>query len=186
MLVKDSEIIADGTEQDIAFTVRDSSEKELTSGSLTLDVEEITFKPGDSIKLNLVLLPWGQGKEENDSNVRAVREDSGTKAVKVTAITGTLEDDALVPTIRVDNNVAEIKVTGGRNNNIVRFNGFTELECPTIYIKDGNNWIEATVCSENGYDGYGIHYNEDGTYGFSFVYSMDTPDQEHTFRLVQE
>ena len=186
MLVKDSEIIADGTEQDIAFAVRDSSEKELTSGSLTLDVEEITFKPGDSIKLNLVLLPWGQGKEENDSNVRAVREDSGTKAVKVTAITGTLEDDALVPTIRVDNNVAEIKVTGGRNNNVVRFNGFTELECPTIYIKNGDSWTEATVCSEKGYDGYGIHYNEDGTYGFSFVYSMDNPDQEHTFRLVQE
>ncbi len=186
MLVKDSKIVVGGTEQDIAFAVRDSSEKDLTSGSLTLDVEEITFKPGDSIKLNLVLLPWGQGKEDNDSNVRAVREDSGTKAAKVTAITGTLQDDELVPTIRVDNNVAEITVTGGRNNNVVRFDGFTELECPKIYIKDGDNWIEATVCSEKGYDGYGIHYNDDGTYGFSFVYTMDNPDVVHTYRLVQE
>ncbi len=185
MLIKDSEIIATGVEKDIAFAVRDSSSKSLTSGSLTLDVEEITFMPGDSIKLNLVLLPWGQGTEENDSNVRAVREDSGTKSVKVTAITGTLEDDALVPTIRVDNGVGEIKVTGGRNNNVVRFNGFTELECPKIYIKDGDSWLEASVCTEKGYDGYGVHYNDDGTYGFSFVYSMDNPDVEHTFRVVQ-
>ncbi len=185
MLINDSETVIGGTEQNIAFAVRDSSSKSLTSGSLTLDVEEITFKPGDSIKLNLVLLPWGDGTEENDSNVRAVREDSGVKDVKVTAITGTLEDDALVPTIRVDNGVGEIHVTGGRNNNVVRFNGFTELECPTIYIKDGDSWIEASVCTEKGYDGYGVHYNDDGTYGFSFVYSMDNPDVEHTFRVVQ-
>ncbi len=185
MLVKDSKIIADGTEQNIAFAVRDSSSKSLTSGSLTLDVKEITFKPGDSIKLNLVLLPWGVGTEETDSNVRAVREDSGTNSVKVTAITGTLEDDALVPTIRVDNGVGEIHVTGGRNNNVVRFNGFTELECPKIYVKNGDSWIEATVCSEKGYDGYGIHYNDDGTYGFSFVYTTDKPDTQHAFKVVQ-
>ena len=185
MLIKDSEMVIDGAAQNIPFAVRDSSEKELTSGSLTLDVEEITFKPGDSIKLNLVLLPWGDGTEENDGNVRAVREDSGTKAVKVTAITGTLEDDALVPTIRVDNGVGEIHVTGGRNNNVVRFNGFTELECPKIYVKNGDSWVEASVCTEKGYDGYGIHYNDDGTYGFSFVYTMDNPDTEHTFRVVQ-
>ena len=141
--------------------------------------------PGDSIKLNLVLLPWGQGKEDNDSNVRKVREDSGVKPVKVTAITGTLEDDKLVPTVRVDNGVGEITVTGDRNNNVVRFNGFTELECPKVYIKDGDSWVEASVCSENGYDGYGIHYNEDGTYGFSFVYSMDNPDVQHTFKVEQ-
>ena len=33
------------------------------------------------------------------------------------------------------------------------------------------------------YDGYCIHYNEDGTYGYSFVYEMDSPEEERTFRV---
>lgn len=186
MIVKDSKLIVDGAEQDATLVMRDSSTKSLTSGSLTYNLEEVTFKPGDSIKLNLVLLPWGQGKEENDSNVRAVREDSGTKAVKVTAITGTLEDDALVPTVRAENGAAEVVVTGGRNYNVIRFNGYEELECPDIYVKNGNEWVKAGVSSVNGYDGYTVHYNEDGTYGFSFTYFTDSPDTVHSFRIVQQ
>ena len=186
MIVKDSEVIIDGTAQNIAFAVRDSSTKSLTSGSLTLDAEETTFKPGDSIKLNLVLLPWGTGTEEDDGRVRAVREDSAVKPVKVTAITGEVEDDALVPTVRAENGVAEVTVTGGRNNIAIRFNGFTSMECPEVYVKDGNNWVLASLCSENGYDGYGIHYNEDGTYGFSFIYTMGNPNDQQSFKIVQK
>ncbi len=186
MLIRDSEVIVDGTEQNIAFAVRDSSSKSLTSGSLTLDAEEISFMPGDSIKLNLVLLPWGTGTEEDDSRVRAVREDSAIKPVKVTTITGEIEDDALVPTVRADNGVAEINVQGGRNYNVIRFNGFENLECPEIYVKSGNEWVAATVNSVNGYDGYTVHYNEDGTYGFSFTYLTDSPDTQHSFRIVQQ
>lgn len=186
MLIKDSDIIIDGTEQNIAFAVRDSSSKSLTSGSLTLDAEEINFKPGDSIKLNLVLLPWGTGTEEDDSRVRAVREDSLIKPVKVTALTGEAEEDALVPTVRAENGVAEITVTGGRNYNVVRFNGYEKLECPEIYVKNGDVWERASVNSVNGYDGYTVHYNEDGTYGFSFTYMTDSPDTVHSFKIVQK
>ena len=133
-----------------------------------------------------MLLPWGTGTEEDDGRVRAVREDSAVKPVKVTAVTGEVEDDALVPTVRAENGVAEVTVTGGRNNIAIRFNGFTSMECPEVYVKDGNNWVLASVCSENGYDGYGIHYNEDGTYGFSFIYTMGNPDDQQSFKIVQK
>ncbi len=186
MIIRNSKIIAGGTEQNIPFAVRDTSKKELTAGSLTLDTEEITFMPGDSIELTLILLPWGQGKEENDSNVRAVREDSALKPVKVEAVTGTVKEDALVPTVLADNGVAEVNVTGGRNYNAIRFDGFTSIECPTVYVKNGNEWVEAGTASENGYDGYGIHYNDDGTYSFSFVYFSDSPDVQNSFRIVQK
>ncbi len=186
MVVKDSEIIAGGAEQNIPFAMRDSSTKKLTSGSITLDTEKITFMPGDSIRLTLVLLPWGQGKEENDSNVRAVREDSALKPVTVTAVTGMVEEDALVPTVRAENGVAEVNVTGGRNYNVIRFNGYKNLECPEIYVKNGDVWEKASVNTAHGYDGYTVHYNEDGTYGFSFTYQTDSPDTVHSFRIVQK
>ncbi len=186
MIIRDSKIVADGEEQDIALAVRDTSKKELTSGSLTLDTEEITFMPGDSIEITLILLPWGQGKEENDSNVRAVREDSALKPLTLEAVTGTVKDDVLVPTVLADNGVAEVNAAGSRNYNVIRFDGFTKLECPTIYVKDGGEWVEASVCTELGYDGYGIHYNEDGTYSFSFAYFTDSPDTQHSFKIVQQ
>ena len=186
MIVRDSKIVMGGKEQNIAFAVRDTSKRSLTSGSLTLDVEEITFMPGDSIKLTLILLPWGQGKEDNDSNVRAVREDSALKPVSVQAVTGTVKEDALVPTVLADNGVAEVNVTGGRNYNAIRFDGFTKLECPKVYVKSGESWVEASTCSENGYDGYGVHYNDDGTYSFSFVYFADSPDAQYSFKIVQQ
>ncbi len=186
LIVKDSEIIMDGEKQDIALAVHDDSTKDLTIGCLTLDAEKITFMPGDSIKLNLVLLPWGQGTEKTDDKVRAVREDSGLKPLTVQAVTGTVKDDALVPTVLADNGVAEVNVSGSRNYNVIRFDGYTKLDCPTIYVKDGGEWVEASVCTELGYDGYGIHYNEDGTYSFSFAYFTDSPDTQHSFKIVQQ
>lgn len=186
MIIKDSKIVAGGEVQNIPFAVRESSTKKLTSGSLTLDTKEITFVPGDSIEMTLVLLPWGQGKEENDSNVRAVREDSALKPVKVEAVTGTVVEDAFLPRVRAENGVAEVNVTGGRNYNAIRFDGYTSLECPRVYVKSGEEWVEAFVNSENGYDGYTIHYNEDGTYSFTFVYFTDGPDVYNSFKIVQK
>lgn len=186
LVVKDSEIMMGGEKQDIALAVHDDSTKDLTVGCLTLDAEEITFMPGDSIKLSLVLLPWGQGTEKTDDQVRAVREDSALKPVTVTAVTGTVEEDAFVPTVRAENGVAEVTVKGGRNYNVIRFNGYEKLECPEIYFKNGDSWDKASVASVNGYDGYTVHYNEDGTYGFSFTYMTDSPDTVHSFRIVQK
>ncbi len=186
LIVKDSEIMIGGEKQDIALAVHDDSTKDLTVGCLTLDAEEITFMPGDSIKLSLVLLPWGQGTEKSDDQVRAVREDSAIKPVTVTAVTGAVEEDALVPTVRAENGVAEVTVKGGRNYNVIRFNGYEKLECPEIYVKNGDSWERASVASVNGYDGYTVHYNEDGTYGFSFTYQTDSPDTVHSFRIVQK
>lgn len=186
LIVKDSEIIMGGEKQDIALAVHDDSTRKLTVGCLTLDAEKITFMPGDSIRLNLVLLPWGQGTEKTDDRVRAVREDSALKPVKVQAVTGTVKDDALVPTVLADNGVAEVNVSGGRNYTTIRFDGFTKIECPKVYVKDGENWTEASTASVNGYDGYGIYYNDDGTYSFAFTYFTDKPDTQHSFKLVQQ
>lgn len=181
LVVRDSEVILDGKKADIPFVFKEFSTNEITRGALTLDTEKTSFKAGDSIKLTLVLLPWGVGYEENDSTVLMVREDSGLKPITITASKGTVKDDKLVPTVIAENGEAEFSINGGRNNIAVRVDGFTNLECPEIYM----NGEKINLASSNGYDGYSVYYNDDGTYSFSFVYEAKDPDTVYNFKVVQ-
>ncbi len=186
LLVKNTSVIKDGTEQDVSLIFRDSSEKDMTVGALTLDYGTVMFRPGDKITLELILLPWGIGTEEHDNNVRTVREDSCLYPTTVTAQVGKVLQDSLVPTVRCENNVAEVTVTGGRNYQAIRFDGYTGLACPSVYVLDGTQWVQASTAGIHGYDGYSVHYNEDGTYSFSFVYFSDDPETQYSFRIAQE
>ena len=186
MIIKNSIMVVNGKSADIPFVFRESSEKDITKGALTLDAKKISFRKGDRISIDMILLPWGTGTEENDAQVLAVREDSAEKPVTVTSKIGTVDYDSFLPVINCDNNVAEFSLRGGRNNIAVRVNGFTSLRCPDIYRKTENGWEKISLSSVNGYDGYTVYYNEDGTYGFSFVYASESPDYEYTFRVEQE
>lgn len=185
MIIKDSKITVDGKESDTPFVFRESSDKDITMGALTLGADKIIFRKGDTIKIDMILLPWGVGTEETDSQVLTVRADSALSPVTVSAETGTVSDDTFIPVVNCENNVAEFTVNGGRNNIAVRVNGFTELRCPEILKKTDNGWGKVDVASSNGYDGYTVYYNDDGTYGFSFVYNAENPDVSYTFRLEQ-
>ncbi len=181
LIVRDSEIVVGGEKADIPLAFREQSSTEDSEGVLTLDTKKVSFKAGDSIKLNLILLPWGVGYEESDAQVLTVREDSALKPATVTATKGTVKEDKLVPTVIADNNEAAFTITGGRNNIAVRVDGFTNLECPEIIM----NGEKVALASSNGYDGYSVFYNDDGTYSFSFVYEAKDPDTTYTFEVKQ-
>ena len=183
LVVRESTITQDGRETVIPLCLRTQSKTDYTAGSLTLDVNRVTFRPGDRITLQLVLLPWGTGKEETDDNVRAVREDSALNPVQITVQTGTVIADDFLPRVRCENNAAEFTLRGGRNNIAVRVDGFTDFHIPALQRKTGDGWEPVTLASDNGYDGYAVHYNADGTYGFSFVYTAQDPQTPVTFRL---
>lgn len=176
MVIKDSEIIMGGEEQDIAFVTRLNANEDTTSGSLTLDAEAITFMPGDSIRIDMILLPWGVGDEDHDNNVRNVREDSALKPMKLTAFTGEVVEDAFVPTIRAESGVADFIISGGRNNTAVKIMGFTDLESPKVYVVNGESKELVNFASENGYDGYYVQYEDDGTYSFTYLDAPGNPD----------
>ncbi len=180
LLVKDSAITVDGKKQDIPFAFREYGDSEKTEGSLTLDTESITFKAGDSIKIDLILLPWGTGEETDDTNVLNVREDSILKPL--VALNG--EMDGYVPTIKAENNEAVVTVKGGRNNNVIKATGFTSMKQPKVYVMADNGWQEYNISSVWGYDGYMINTEKDGTYSISFVYNAENPDKEYTFKIV--
>lgn len=186
LLVKSGKIIKDGKEYKTNFVFRDSVKDGLNFGALTLNEKNISFKPGDKITLDLILLPWGTGCEETDANVLTVREDSALKPLSVTAQTGAVEDDRTVPTVTAKDNTAIFTLTGGRNNNAVRVNGFTGLECPAVELYKDGQWQKQDLASVHGYDGYTVFYDGlTGCYDFSFVYTADSPDASYKYRITQ-
>lgn len=179
LLIKDSKITVGGSEKNIPFAFRECGDAEITEGCLTLDTENITFNAGDSIKIDLILMPWGSGEEDNDAQVLKVREDSLLKPV--TAVDG--ENDGYIPTAKAQNNEATVTVKGGRGNNVIRVDGFTTMQKPQIQIKTADGWEDYEISSVWGYDGYMIRTAPDGTYSVSFVYNAENPDTEYTFRV---
>lgn len=179
LLIKDSTITVDGKESNIPFVFRESGNEETSEGCLTLDAENITFKDGDSIKIDLILLPWGQGDESGDETVLKVREDSALKPL--VSVNG--ENDGYVPTVKAQNNEAVITVKGGRGNNIIRADGFTSMSKPTVYRMVNGEWQEYKLSSSCGYDGYMITTAKDNTYSISFAYNAADPDTEYTFKI---
>ncbi len=176
LLVKDKKITVNGVQKDIPLVFRDFSTKNETNGALTLDAKKISFKKGDKITLDIILLPWGTGYEDKDKNVLTVREDSLVYPVKVTAVKGTVEKDTYLPVVVADNEMAKFTVTGGRNNIAITVKGFKGRECPPIYMAlNGGNPEKIVLNSSNGYDGYDIKPCDDGMYKFSFVYNVKSP-----------
>ena len=73
-------------------------------------------------------------------------------------------------------------VTGGGNNSVVKVDGFTRFGRLLLEEKTGGGWTPVELASVWGYDGYGVHYNPDGTYCYSFVYGSD--GSARTFRAT--
>ncbi len=181
-MVKNYDITIGGQKWDGNFVLRNTYDGMLNYAYLSLNEGDIAFRKGDSIKINFILLPWGNYRDTDDANVRYVREDSVLSPVAITALQGTVVPDDYLPTIRATSNQAAFRVTGGRNRNAVRIDGFTKFGTPVIY--ETVNGVEVPYDPSNyAYDGYCIHYNEDGTYGYSFIYEMDAPEEERTFRI---
>ncbi len=179
LIIKSRDITVDGQKSDIPFALRESGNKDKTEGCLTLDAENVSFKKGDKIKLELILLPWGVGREDNDSTVLKVREDSVLKPLTAEGA----ENGGYIPTAKAVNNTAEITVKGGRGNNVIRVDGFTSIKKPTVYRLADGEWEEYELSSVHGYDGYMIRTNPDNTYSISFVYTAENPDDIYTFKI---
>ncbi len=179
LLIKDNKVTMNGRDADLPLVFREYSEDDYAEASLSYDIEKITFNKGDKISMDMILLPWGTGTETNDSNVLTVREDSLLKPLTVKDS----DNNGYIPTVRTVNNKAEFTVKGGRNNNVIKVDGFTSMKKPTVEIFNGGEWEEYEISSAYGFDGYMIRTNEDNTYSISFVYNAENPDTEYTFRI---
>jgi hypothetical protein len=181
-ILKSSNITIGGKKFKGNFAYRDSFDGNLNTGAISLDLGKTTFKKGDKIQMDFILLPYGSHNDKHDDNVRMVREDSALNPLKIEAITGTVVKDAYIPRIKCENNRAEFRITGGRNNNVVCVDGFTNIKKPNIYELVDGEYVPYEY-SVHEYDGYSVHFNMDGTYSFSFVFEMESPSTERVFKI---
>lgn len=150
---------------------------------LTLDLGAVTLKAGDEININMILMPWGSQETAKDdiSGVLNVRRDTCLDPIKAEVKTGILISDPYMPQIRAEDGTAEFTLSGADNNMAVRVYGFDDYAKPTIEEYVDGAWVEYKTASKNGYDGYMVHYDGDGTYSFSFI--VDMSNGARTFRV---
>jgi len=185
VIIKDTDIVIGGKKWEGNLILRDSFAANLNFSALSLDLGKTTFKKGDYIYIEFLMLPWANRDLTSDENINLVFEDSVLKPLEVANVkTGTALDEPYLARVLCENDVAEFTVTGGRNRNVVRVDGFTKLGRPVFEIIDaaGNATPYNTAVKE--YDGYAIHLGRDGTYSYSFVYEAATPDDTVTFRVT--
>ena len=184
LVMKNYSIVLGGKAWDGNFVLRSGFDGVLNNISdLSLDLGSYTFKKGDTIYLEFMLVPWGNTDHDTYSNIERIFEDSVLKPLTLTVNSGSVIEEPFLPHILCENNYAEFSITGGRNNNVVRIDGFTAFGRPYIEQLNGSGEWEVYDTSVEAFDGYGVHYVWNGTYGYSFVYTTDSPDEVHTFRI---
>ncbi len=193
LIVKDFEIIQGGSESDIGLAFLNDLRTmphwgKMNYGSLTLS-ENASFKAGDTIKVDIILLPYGEIGQDDCQNVLNVYQDSVANEIKINAAVGTLGNDTWVPTVIAENNMAEFTVTGGTSNGTseviyaLKVQGFDKLTTPKIYENVNGEWVEYKYSTERGYDGYGVLTEGDSlTYTFTFKQT----EAGRTFKIVAE
>ena len=163
--------------------------------SLSLDLGAVTLKKGDTMKLCLIISPWGFYNSTDDSNMQRIRENTAQNALKLTVQDGKALDSVYLPKVMSTNGKsAEFTISGGSNNKAVRVYGFETLTAPVIYEKIDGKWVELTVSSAktpdqkgnaHHYDGYTVYYDRNGTYSYAFAFSMEGVGSR-TFKIVAD
>lgn len=191
VVIYNSEIIIGGEKYDGNFMlfVRNGKYR------ITLDLETVTLKAGDTIKINMILVPWGSELSVDDSNMREIRDNTCLNPLTATVINGEKIESVFLPKVKSTDGVsAQFTLTGGNNNCVVRVYGFKNLTTPKIYeIIDGERveYVSSSLSNpdrmavSHTYDGYFVYYDNDGTYSYTFVVDMTDTDGR-TFEIVCE
>lgn len=199
-LILDSEIIIGGEKITPNFVISDLDK----TVSLSLNIDsEVTLKAGDRISLNAIIMPWGSQISDYDSeefapdqNVRDVRENSLLDPLRISEVNGCDNvSSAFLPTVRsLDGISAEFTVAGGNNNCTIKVDGLVNRTIPTVMELVDGEWVRYNLSSryypdkagyKNRYDGYGITYEDDGFYSYSFVIEMND-GEPRTFKFIAD
>ena len=191
VIIADSQFTIGGKDCDAGFVMVGQNSKY----SLSLDLGATTLKAGDTMKLCLIISPWGFYNSTDDSNMQKIRENTCLNGVKLTVQDGQAMDSVYIPKVKsVNGKSAEFTISGGSNNKAVRVYGFEKMTAPVIYEKVNGEWVELTVNSSKTpdkkgfshyYDGYAIYYDRNGTYSYAFAFNMDGVESR-TFKIVAD
>ncbi len=182
-IMKNYDIVIGGAQWGGNFVLRNSFAGGLNLGELSLLEDTLEFKKGDHIYLNFILLPWGNGLSDTDTNVQGVIEDSVRNPLVLTASKGTVVEDEYLPRICAEGGAAEFTLSGGRNRFAVRVDGMASMSGISVQEEVNGAWKEYQF-NKKDFDGYQIVYNEDGTYSYVFIVEMDAQGSRRTFKVT--
>ena len=190
-MIYDSDFTIGGQKCDAGFVMVGANARY----SLSLDLDAVTLKKGDTMKLCLIISPWGFYNSADDSNMQKIRENTCLNGLKLTVQDGEALESVYLPKIKSTNGKsAEFTISGGSNYKAVRVYGFEKMTAPVIYEKIDGKWVELTVNSSKTpdkkghahyYDGYTVYYDRNGTYSYAFAFNMDGAESR-TFRIVAD
>jgi len=182
VIIKDYSVTMNGENADLPIGMYVMGR---SRAALVLNQKTLSFKAGDRVTFDVILLPYGNPQQEHYDNVLNVFNDSVVDPVKTIVTKGTLTEDAFVPKVYADNNQAEFVLSGGADNVAVRIDGFSSDKVPVIEEYVDGSWVPYMYYSDLGYDGYSIYYNDDNTYGFTYTIPMETEGASRKFRISQ-
>ncbi len=208
-VIHSSDIVIDGVKRNDNFVAVGKN----YVYSLSMDLGEVTLKPGDTININMIITPWGHYDSTTDTSMQNIRENTCLNPLTVEVSNGEKIESVFVPKILSTNgNSAEFTLSGGTDNVIARVYGFNKLTAPKFYeLVDGQyvendngetvwqkfdepTWVEYIVSSINApdkmgnkhyYDGYYAYYDGDGKFSYAFAVDM-TDAESRTFKIVAE
>lgn len=184
VIIKDYAMVLGGKVYDGNLILKETFDGAVNLATLTVDAGDITLRAGDTVRIDMILLPWGQPESTDDSNVLGVREDSVLSSIKVEASVGATVADTYLPTVTAQDNVAEFTVSGGGTAiYAARIYGFDTYTKPTIEVLENGNWV-AYDFQYHDYDGYLSFRDDNGTYSYAFSFQM-TDGAARTFRITQ-
>ena len=168
LIVRNSSWISGSKTKELPLLFRNIFDGALNVGRLTADYDRVTFKKGDRIVIDLILLPFGDNMDPDVSHAEQVRLDSAIAPLTVNATKGTVVADTYVPTVALDGGEAVFTLTGGANNTAVKLTGLSSKQAPAVYVVSENG--EKTQLDITGWD-FGI--GDDGKYTATFVTNLD-------------
>ena len=183
-MIYNAEFVIGGEKANPSFLVVN----EYANLSLSLDLDEVVLKKGDTFTINAILMAWQPYNPYDevapDINVRTVRQNSLLDPLKATADKDcTIMESVFLPKVKTTNGKsAEFTLSGGHNNVAVRIYGFEKLTAPVIEEYVDGEWKLVDISSFSTpdnfgygyyYDGYGVYYDGDGTFSYAFVTTMD-------------
>ncbi len=184
VIIKNYELILGGKPYAGNLVLKEQYDGSVNIATLTVDAGDITLRTGDTVRIDLILLPWGSPESKDDSNVLGVREDSVLSPITTEASVGSVIEDTYLPTVLADRNFAEFTVSGGGSAvYAVRVYGFDSYAKPTIQVYEGGAWVDYNY-QHHDYDGYMAFCDDDGTYSFAFSFEMED-GQPRSFRITQ-
>lgn len=149
---------------------------------LTLPGDEIRFEPGDTIALDLIVMPYGStGTDEQPVLAERMRWALHPPRVEVEHGTRIAH---WPPTVRVDAaGRVDFTVAGGYNIIPLLIEGLAGYQPPHLEVWQEDQWQPVRM-TEGGHEGFHCYLDDEGTFGHVFLHETDGTPQR--FRIGSE